>query len=164
MILVAGIHGVGKSSYCRTLKLKLNIPIISASEMIYSYLHEHSPQNKQVENIDGNQHALIMALRSKNLIGRDYILDGHFCLVNNNGQIEPINQTIFQQLSPTEINILTAPVRVIADRLHKRNQISWDKEFIDELQKMEIEYGKQIGKLLEVPVTVFDEESFSHEE
>ena len=164
MILVAGIHGVGKSSYCQTLKSKLDIPIISASETIYSYLHEFSPQNKQVENIDDNQHVLIRALRSKNLIGSDCILDGHLCLVNNEGQIEPIDKAVFQQLSPKEIIVLTAPVAVIADRLHKRNQISWDEDFIDKFQKMEIEYGKQIGKLLKVSVTIIDEESFSHEE
>lgn len=74
------------------LKEKLNIQSYSASQLIAERKEETFSKNKLVSDIDDNQNALTTAvaeLRRKNV---EFIIDGHFCLLNKVGKLQEYHQ------------------------------------------------------------------------
>lgn len=86
MILVGGIHGVGKTTLCKYIEKEFGLSHYSSSALI-SKLKKKQFTDKRIENIDSNQDFLIEALCNMNLKNQEYLLDGHFCLLNKNGEI-----------------------------------------------------------------------------
>ena len=101
--------------------------------------------NKFVNNIISTQERLINGL--KNLIEKDkeYLLDGHFCLLNSNGIPSRINEDTFDQINPKAIAIVIDSVEKIAKRLETRDGKIYDIEVLYEFQQMEIEYAKYLS-------------------
>lgn len=58
--------------------------------------------------------------------GRWYLLDGHFCLLNNEGIISKIPEETFINLSPRGIILLTDSIENISYRLNDRDNIKYD--------------------------------------
>ena len=83
----------------------------------------------------------------KNLIEKDkeYLLDGHFCLLNSNGIPSRINEDTFDQINPKAIAIVIDSVEKIAKRLETRDGKIYDIEVLYEFQQMEIEYAKYLS-------------------
>ena len=81
MIFVCGIHGVGKTHYCKTLSKELELPYFIASDL----LEKRKKQvyiEKRVQNIRENQEILIEVVKKIEQQIRNYILDGHLCLLD----------------------------------------------------------------------------------
>ena len=89
MIFISGVHGVGKSYFCKLVKDSIGIASYSASKLIADKKQKGFSKDKLIPDIDENQQYLLQAIDELRLSGKDFILDGHFCLLNAEGDIIP---------------------------------------------------------------------------
>jgi adenylate kinase len=150
IIFIGGIHGVGKGTICKEIASKKDIIHITASEII-KWNEISSSENKLVNNIFSTQEKLINGLN--NLIRRDkqYLLDGHFCLLNSNGIPCKIDEETFDNINPKIISIVIDDIKKIIERLENRDDKKYDFETLNQLQEMEIEYAKYLSKKYSIP-------------
>lgn len=150
IIFIGGIHGVGKGTICKEIASKTDLIHITASEIL-KWNEISSSDNKFVSNISSTQERLINGL--KNLISNDkqYLLDGHFCLLNSNGIPSKIDEETFDFINPKIISIAIDDIEKIVDRLEKRDNKKYDVKILNELQEMEIEYAKYLSKKYSIP-------------
>ena len=106
IIFIGGIHGVGKSTVCTKISDSLKIKSYSASSLIKSVSGLTFPSDKKIKGINKNQDLLITAV-DKYIDPNIYcLLDGHFCLLDQNGEITDIPIATFTNLSPSAILVL----------------------------------------------------------
>jgi adenylate kinase len=144
IIFIGGIHGVGKGTICKDISLNTGLIHLTASQILkWEEISER--ENKLVENITSTQERLINGLN--NLIKKDkeYIIDGHFCLLNSNGIPSRIDEDAFDQINPKTIAIVIDDVEKIVKRLEARDGKIYDIKVLNELQQMEIEYAKYLS-------------------
>ncbi|MBK7669563.1 MAG: AAA family ATPase [Sphingobacteriaceae bacterium] len=82
---VGGIHGVGKSTICKSICGKFNINYLSASEVLKWSKLNTDIKNKKVDDISFTQDLLINGLNEQVNKSEHYILAGHYCLFNKMG-------------------------------------------------------------------------------
>ncbi|WP_054942599.1 ATP-binding protein [Paenibacillus ihuae] len=157
IIFVAGIHGVGKTSFCKEISAQYNIKSFSASQLISSKTNIDYFENKKVSNIDENQNILIEAIKELRLHNNLFILEGHFCLLDKHGVISRIPKSTFFSLQIKGIIVLSAPIEIIYSRLKNRGtevvSISFLKKFLEE----EMIYSHEISNILDVPYIVHND-------
>lgn len=154
MIFLSGVHGVGKSYFCKQLKEEIGIQTYTSSELISAEKEEIFSSEKLSKDIEDNQHYLLQAVHRLNSGGSKYILDGHFCLLNGTGQITRISIDTFIGLNPSLIILLTEEPKIIAERRKYRDGVECDIELISCFQKEEISYAEEIAKLLSVELII----------
>ena len=154
MIFISGVHGVGKSYFGNLVKEKLGIKVYSASSCIEMKKKGGFTPDKLIPNIDENQEYLIMAVDELHQKGDPFILDGHFCLLNKEGEVTPINIDIFTKLKPKAIILLTEDERVIVKRRIERDNVSISLKEIRNFQSEEIRYAKKVAEKLNVPLQI----------
>ncbi|MFK8377112.1 ATP-binding protein [Capnocytophaga canimorsus] len=106
IIFVGGIHGVGKSTICHRICIEQNIEYLSASELIKWRDFNKEVNNKKVDNLLFTQDRLIEGLKNRVQKDKTYILDGHYCLLNGNNEIEKIPFETFEQIKPKFFSLL----------------------------------------------------------
>lgn len=153
MLFVCGVHGVGKTEYCRELAAKKGIPTFSASDLINKMV-EDSCNGKRVNDISENQDILIKQVRKLKEEIDDFILDGHMCLINQSGNIEFIQEKVFRLLGIQCIEVLVENSNIICTRLMKRDNEAWNETMIENFQNAEITYAKKIAKLLGIDIRI----------
>ena len=155
MIFCSGIHGVGKDFFLKKVEEVTGIKSYSASSLIETYGSVEFDEDKRTPNINRNQECLLQALKSEKL-PKEYILNGHFCLLNEKGEPERIPIKTFYELNPSKIIILTEKPEIIVGRRMIRDRQEVSVEDTKRFQDEEIAYGKEVAKKLEVPIAVFD--------
>jgi len=85
IIFIGGIHGVGKSTLRKKITNVMDIQSYSASSLIKSVSDLNFPSDKKIKGINKNQDLLIDAVDKYIDPNRYCLLDGHFCLLNQNG-------------------------------------------------------------------------------
>lgn len=145
IIFVAGVHGVGKTTYCKKKSAIDKIPHYSASELIKRYV---TLNGKNTEKIKRNQDILYFAIEE--LKEEVIYLDGHFVLFNKEGNPEKIPKYIFKKLNIISIVLLYGDSKEIFIRLSERDLVSYSFEKLEKLQKVEIEYAKELSKELKI--------------
>lgn len=157
-VLIAGIHGVGKTHYCSLIKDK-NYEHYTASSLIKKASGNFKvDDNKKVRNVDANQQILINAfkeLRTKrNTI---FLFDGHFVLLDKNMKFQKINLEIFKEFNLSEIIVLIDDVSNIMKRLKYRDKVNHlTIEILDEMQNLEIEHATFIAEELDIPLQIIN--------
>lgn len=156
MILISGIHGVGKTFLCNKIERQLGIKSFTASELIKKYspniiLHSKTMSDAAIEQ---NQSILVYAVNTIKNKYDDFILDGHLCLINNSGIIIRISQKTFVDLNPNMLIILTEDAHVISRQRYERDKIKQPISLINSFQHEEISYGKEIANLLNIPIYI----------
>ena len=154
MVFVSGIHGVGKSFFCERVKEQLGIEYYSASQLITARRHKGLSGNKLVPDIDDNQPLLIEALRELRDSNKEFILDGHFCLLNAEGEITKIPSETYTLLKPDRMVLLTEEPSVIASRREVRDGVRQDLLEIETFQREEKAYAEEIAASLKIPLIV----------
>lgn len=154
MIFVSGIHGVGKTYFCNMMKKRLNIESYSASQLIAFRRNERFSENKLVSDIDDNQDLLVAAIDELRKAGKEFILDGHFCLLNESGEITRIPLNTYMLLKPDVIILLTEKPEIIADRRLQRDNVCQGISEIAVFQEEEECYAKEIAERLEVTLVI----------
>ncbi|EGQ9309959.1 ATP-binding protein [Vibrio vulnificus] len=135
IIFVSGVHGVGKSTLCGKLSEKFRWSHYSCSDLIKEN-SDYVEGTKLVSSADKNQQALLIGLSQ--LTEEVVLLDGHFCLLNDEEQVIELPFEVFDAISPSAILLVTCEEETIHQRLKQRggHVISLDK--LAELQKHEI--------------------------
>ena len=151
VIFVAGIHGVGKTTLCNELSSKFNMNHFSASDLIARERETQRLRNKRVEDIDGNQDHLIVAI-DKLFNNTDwYLLDGHFCLLNQDNEVTRIPYSTYEGIAPTAVLVLVDEPTKIYDRLILRDDTKYDLAVLKAFQEEEIAYAEFIRDNLNIP-------------
>ena len=154
MIFISGVHGVGKSYFCNLVKAATGIECFTASSLIRERKKQGFPADKLVADIDENQLYLLAAVDDLRSNLGEFLLDGHFCLLNAEGVISRISLDIFTTLKPETIILLTESPDVIAKRRQERDNVVHNASDIKAFQDEEIKYAKEVAELLGVPLKI----------
>lgn len=159
MIFLSGIHGVGKTYFCNLVKDELGIKSYSASQLITTRRNKGFGVDKFVPDIDDNQMLLIKAIDDFRKNDEEFILDGHFCLLNARGEITRIPYNTYTLLKPDVIILLTEKPEIIAERRFRRDKIRQDIREIKEFQDAEKQYAKEISQNLGISLKISEGEN-----
>ena len=154
MVFISGIHGVGKSYFCSLVKEATGIECFSASTLIKERKKQEFSADKLVADIDVNQLYLLRAVAELRANLGEFLLDGHFCLLNTEGLITRIAFDTFAALSPEAIVLLTEAPEVIAKRRQERDDVELKTSDIKVFQDEEVKYAVEVSKLLNVPLMI----------
>jgi adenylate kinase len=154
IIFVGGIHGVGKTTFCQVMASKLNIKHFSASHLISIEKADKHLSNKRVENINQNQDVLLTAINKHFNDETLYLLDGHFCLLNKDGQITRIPYSTYSGMNPDAIVVLIDEPENIYSRLSERDDIQHDLTLLRAFQEEEKYYAETIAVKLNIPYLI----------
>jgi adenylate kinase len=151
LIFVGGVHGVGKSTICKTICSDLHLSYLSASELIRWSEITDDPANKLVKDIPDTQGLLVKAINSYNKTDARYLLDGHFCLFNINAEITRISLKTFEMIQPSIICVITGRAdEIVQSQMSRGGQIH-DVNVIAEMQNSEVDHAQLVAKHLCVP-------------
>lgn len=148
---IGGIHGVGKSVLCKNICNTTGVSYLSASEVI-----KWSKAAKEVDNIDHTQNLLLLGLQNMVEVDHEYLLDGHYCLLNSVGEVERIPIDIFVKINPVGLGIVIDNVESIKLRLEARDGKIYHIDKLNEFQKMEMFHAQTIANLLKIKLTIFE--------
>ena len=154
MIFISGVHGVGKSYFCNMVKEATGIECYSASSLIKERKKQGFPADKRVADIDENQLYLLAAVDDLRASLGEFLLDGHFCLLNKEGVITRIPLDTFTTLKPQAIVLLTEDPEIIARRRQNRDNVEHRAADIKAFQDEEVKYAKEVAELLHVPLKI----------
>ncbi|MER3320142.1 MAG: ATP-binding protein [Allomuricauda sp.] len=156
IIFVGGIHAVGKGTVCKELAQKFDFVHLSASQVL-KWNEISDAKNKKVQNFTTTQDRLLTNLNRIVKPTEKYLLDGHFTLLNSNGEPEKIDESTFVGIQPKSIILLTCERKIIFERLKKRDDSTYKLSVLEKMQQMEVEHAKYISKKLKIPLfTVID--------
>ena len=154
MVFISGVHGVGKSYFCKELRKQCEINYFSASELIELGKKVFFSKDKKVSNIDDNQKYLISAVDELRKQNKEFVLDGHFCLLNQHGEITKITENVFYELQPDLVVLLTEKSQIIHDRRLERDGIEQSIDEIEQFQQAEIIYAMEISEKYQIPIEI----------
>lgn len=154
MIFLSGIHGVGKTFFCNVVKEELGIKSYSASQLITEKRNKGFLTDKFVSDIDDNQLLLIEAIDEFRQNQEEFILDGHFCLLDACGEVARIPYNTFELLKPDAIILLTEKSDIIAERRFQRDSIIQDICEIRDFQEAEKRYAQEVSQNFRVPLQI----------
>lgn len=161
IIFVGGIHAVGKGTVCEKLSQKFNFEHLSASQVL-KWNEISDSKNKKVQNFSTTQDRLLTNLNRIIEPDKKYLLDGHFTLLNSNGEPEKIDESTFVGIQPQSIILLTSEPKIIFERLKQRDNTKYKLSVLEKMQEMEVEHAKYISKKLDIPLfTVIDGDTSS---
>lgn len=134
IIFVSGIHGVGKSTLCNELSKLFGWPHFSCSELIKQN-STYVERSKLVNNINKNQEALLYGISQ--IKDEIILLDGHFCLLDNQKNIMKLDMEIFKSFNPITVLNVTCNENIILKRLYERDRVVFPYEILLEMQNKE---------------------------
>lgn len=148
IIFVAGIHGVGKTTFCKKKGFK-NVYI--ASELIKKY---KSLDGKLTDKIPNNQDILVKAV--KEIKQEQIYLDGHFSLLDLDEKIVILPFQLYKILGINEIILLTSKIFKIQERLKKRDGKIYSLDLLEEFQNSEIRQAKLVAQKLDIKLNIIE--------
>lgn len=148
MVFISGVHGVGKTFFCKMVQNATGLKSFSASKLIEQYKHSEFAKDKLIPDIDDNQHYLLSAVNMLKASGQSFLLDGHLCLLDALGNVTRIPQTTFQTLNPEAIVLLMEKPEIIASRRRERDGVEVSLQTIEYFQQEECSYAKEISSLI----------------
>jgi adenylate kinase len=158
---IGGIHGVGKSTICEKICTDLNIQYISASETLKWAEINSNINNKNVANISLTQNRLITGLTERILNKNHYLLDGHFCLLDEYNKIVKVPFETFEIINPISIHVIIGDILEIKSRLELRDDRSYDYQLLESMQLTEIEYASELSNKLNIDLSIGNEKNYS---
>ena len=162
LIFVAGVHGVGKTTFCNSLiTCDPSFNHLSASRLIKNYKKDAFSPDKQVIDVDNNQDILINAYNAFNHEKDFTLLDGHFCLFDENFVPSIIPEQTFANLNIATIILLTSSTATILKRMVARDDNYLSPESISNLQDAEIETAQKTAEKLDIPLILISEEQLT---
>lgn len=157
IIFIGGIHGVGKTTLSHKISQEIGIDHFSAGKLISMLKEENeNGRDKRVTSVDGNQEILISAIDHFIKGGSTCLLDGHFCLLNREGEVTEVPRATFEKISPIAIIILHDSVEEISKKIGDRDNKNYDVDLLSYFQSRELGYSRDIAAILQVPYLVFN--------
>lgn len=158
---IGGIHGVGKSTICQHICHELNLEYLSASGLLKWNDINVDSKNKNVKNILDTQNRLIVGLKNTIQKGKHYLLDGHYCLLNDNNEIVNVPLETFKQINPCTLNLILGDISEIKERLELRDNKIYNHQLLEYLQKEELKHAKYLSKTLGITLNVGTQNDYS---
>ncbi len=153
-VFIGGVHGVGKTYFCKSLTDHFDVEHVTASELIGRHIKHQI--DKTVPDIEKNQLILAEELNCYQTSCRTILLDGHFCLLNVTSDVRDVPLETFRAISPHAIILLIDKPEAISERLSKRDSHLHSTEMILALQSREIARANFVSRSLEVPISVIE--------
>jgi adenylate kinase len=153
VFFIGGIHGVGKGTICKKIIDNHELFHITASEVL-KWEEISTLENKLVQDFKFTQNRLITNLSKMIDETKNYLLDGHYCLLNSINKPERINKETFAELNPRVFIIVIDEIGKIKSRLELRDNKEYDFNILQEFQNMEFEYAKSLSTELKIPLVV----------
>lgn len=151
-IFLAGIYGVGKSTLAERLAAATGIPYYSAGDLISAQNGEQYGANKVVVDKHQNQDVLAECV-SCLLQSQDRILlAGHFCILDKQGQVDLLPETVFDKLQIEKIILLETTPAIIQSHLESRDNKKYSAYTIEKMLKVENEAAQKTALHLSVPL------------
>ena len=156
-IFLSGVHGVGKSTLLTKISKDKNIVTESVSDLIRQAGNEIKSNNKLTKNISNNQHLWKQEL-NKIVLSDDkkLILDGHFCLLNTDGEVVVLSDDTFEGTKINKIILKKEEPEIIRQRLESRDNTIWKLETIKLLQDLEEKRAIFFSEKNNIPLFIFD--------
>lgn len=151
---IGGIHGVGKSSICKIICNEIDITYLSASDVLKWKEVTNDSIVKNVANIPSTQDRLLEGLKNTINGQTNYLLDGHYCLLNLNNEIVEVPFETFKEINPISLNLIIGNVADIKLHLEQRDNKQYDLELLKKMQDSEINYAKYLSKKLNVSLNI----------
>lgn len=149
IIFLGGIHCVGKTTFSKKIKDHIpQIEILSCSEV----LKWKDSSHKKVKDVSGNQSRLIANLVEVIDIDKPYLLDGHFCLLNDDNKVEKVSFDIFRDINPEMIVVLVEEPDIILGRLRDRDSREYARDTIELLASEELKHAQEVAQSIGVPI------------
>ena len=161
IIFIGGIHGVGKSTVCDQICFDKKISYLSASSLIKWAEINTDPKNKNVKDIEDTQQRLLRGLNETVQPNMNYILDGHFCLFNKDSEVSKIPITLFRNISPVMLCLVTGNVAEIKNNIEQRDNRKYDLDLLTQMQEEEIQHACFIASDLGIELVLGSKENFS---
>jgi adenylate kinase len=158
IIFIGGIHGVGKGTLCKKLSTENMIAHFSSSDLL-KWNEISAKENKVVKDFNHTQNRLIEGIENQIEKNKLTLLDGHFCLLNQNGMPEKIDEEVFRLIQPIAICIKTQDVDTIHERLEIRDGNKYKIETLNAMQELELSQALKVSHLLSIPLFQVDQNS-----
>lgn len=159
-ILVAGIHGVGKSYLASQVAASLGLLHTSASKLIKDELGATTwTAGKVVADVAGNQIALARAVKKHNETGARLLIDGHFVLYGSETSLVEVPHESFRDLHLSGVILLDAPADVVQQRVLNRDGRLIAIPEIVRLADAERERARAVCTLLSLPLEILESPS-----
>jgi len=153
VLFVGGVHGVGKTTLCSKSFAPAGYHCVTASSLIAEDQKQVSKKgDKRVDDVGGNQAAMLRQFSVERGRHSRLLLDGHFTLVNSLGEIEPIHAEVFKAIDPDLLILIKGSSNEISKRLSERDKKHWSVEFVDYFQAQEERHAGHIAKNLGIPL------------
>ncbi|WP_187265472.1 ATP-binding protein [Reinekea thalattae] len=147
IVFIAGIHGVGKTTFCKKIQEDVAIKHYSCSSLIKAN-SEYIETSKAIDKAERNQLVLIEALNQ--ISDKKLLLDGHFCLIDKSNSVLRLKDSVFESLNLSAVVVLTCDVKTIHSRLKERDGATFDIELLQQLQDAELEMAIRISSKLNI--------------
>lgn len=154
-IFISGIHGVGKTTICWNLAEKMDIEHIVASDIIKQYNFFYK-ENKTAKDLYTETDIFLGWMKKIFTKPSMILLDAHFILLDSWCRLVKVKKEIFSELRINNIILLIDNVEKIQEKIYKRDGKRFDMNFLKKLQDLEIEYSKEIAKMLNVEHQIFN--------
>ncbi|MBM9614711.1 AAA family ATPase [Desulfobulbus rhabdoformis] len=156
IVFVAGVHGVGKGYLCDRLTSMIDGEHVTASGLIKG--RKELGVAKAISGIDANQAILVEELAKFKTTSPFVLLDGHFCLYNQEYEVSSIAPRLFKELNVAYIVMITCAPSVILNRLINRdkNVSNLSTTQLEKLQNSEVEHSRLVAEEINVPITFLD--------
>lgn len=155
IIFIGGIHGVGKGTFIDAVRAKYpSVEGLSCSTI----LKWENPAHKEVENVEENQNRLLANLPYFIDMDKEYLLDGHFCLLTENGTIERVPLDVFETINPDMILLIEENPTIICQRLQQRDSVQYSIKLLSSFLQEERNYAKEVAETLGIPIKICNSE------
>ena len=158
IIFVGGVHGVGKSNCCQHISERTGLQWFMASALIKAEMQSAvALGSKGVVDPIGNQELLLRGVR--NCMSPDQgraLLDGHFTLLNVDGEIVVVDIDVFVRLGLERIIVIRGDAAEICSRLRERDGQDWSIVKISAHQDAEIKQAHEIATKLRIPILLIE--------
>ena len=156
-VIVAGIHGVGKTTFTNKYMVSSGWNCYTASHIIKNFSGAvNSDKKTKQKDILSNQEKLIIGMAEITEKVCDVCLDGHFTLLNSQGEITSIPSEVFHKLNPSGIILLEDSVANIQRKIHGRSGDLWESDLIELFQKEELSRAELFSSECGIPVLTID--------
>ncbi len=159
-VLVAGVHGVGKTFLAKSAAERLGFRYATASQLIREERGQATwTETRQVTQIDENQIALTRAVARILDAGERLLLDGHLVLRSRPNEHQRLSASVFRSLRCRRIIILSAPADVLLSRLRDRGDETWSADELSTLSEAEAQHGLEVASQLGIGIEILSSPS-----
>lgn len=150
IILVAGIHGVGKTWHCEHYAHRRGVLHSSATGLVRQVLASVKwSDDRYATNRDRNRQALELALTSIAATGKSMLLEGNVVLMGKRPRALGIDLAAFERLSLGAIVLLESEPWTVLQRLPASHASATQVEVF---QQQERDSARAVARHLQIPL------------